>query len=203
MKRASTTMAVCIAALVLVASVSATLPGDNTHGGFVDQINSFTTNIAGVLQEEGLAGLISAGKQVALSSIDEWASTVLVTYNKKEFLQGFGLGTVFLVLEFALPQYGPVFQIFSFAPQFSFSQSYVILMSIVSKINTELLHQLEGPLTASPLLNHYFSRFETLLDIIYIPTFIILGQWYLLGVTMVDLGRNFVLLNNDPFYEYN
>ena len=126
-----------------------------------------------------------------------------MTYTKKEFLLGLGFGTVLLVLGLAMPQYGPIFQMFGFAPRFSFNQSYVILMTVVSKINTELLHQLEGPLTAAPVLNTYFSRFETFLDIIYMPTFIILGQWYLLGVTMVDLGRNLLLLNNDPFYQYN
>ena len=94
-------------------------------------------------------------------------------------------------------------QSFAFAPKFTFNQAYSVLMIVASKINSELLHQFEGPLTAPPQLNQYFTRFETLLDALFIPFEIGLNQWYLLGVTVVDLYRNLVFYDRNPWYDYS
>jgi hypothetical protein len=112
-------------------------------------------------------------------------------------------GQAFLVaVSFMLPEYSPLFNMFGFAYGFSWSESSMILVTIISKINTELWHQIEDPVYASLDMNEFFSRFEILLDLIALPTTIFFNRWYLLGVTLVDTARNFMLLEHNPFYEY-
>lgn len=76
-------------------------------------------------------------------------------------------------------------------------------MMAATKVASGLEHQFYGPLTAPGDINEYFSRFETFTDILFIPIQLALGQWYLVGVTLVDLYRNFMFFDFNPWYDYN
>lgn len=190
---------VCLALCLAAAVASA----QSTEGGMVDQVNSFSENINTILTNDGFGGLVVAGWEQLQATFGDWVQQTLETYDRTAYLQGLAVGFSLYGLQLLMPQYGPIFQAFAFAPKFTFQQSYAVLMMAASKVNSELLHQFNGPLTAPEQINEYFSRFETLMDILFVPIQLALGQWYLLGVTIVDLYRNFTFLDFNPWYDYN
>lgn len=190
--RKTITAVACLAVLSLGAAQAESLPANPAQGGFLDQLTSLNSYVHSTYQNAGLIGLIQAGKNALWEEANEWRAST--TFDNQEFLIGFYAQACLVAVSFILPDYSPLFNMFGFVYGFSWTESNMILVTIASKVNTEIWHMIEGPVYAPLEINEFFSRFEILLDLIYLPTTLYFGKWYLFGVSLVDTARNFMLL---------
>lgn len=65
-------------------------------------------------------------------------------------------------------------------------------MGVVGKVNVEVLHQLEGPLTSSLGFEKTITTIEKVIDLGSLVAYIIAGNPYLTGVTLIDTTITFI-----------
>jgi hypothetical protein len=163
----------------------------------VEQIKDTTHKMAEIISKEGLPGLFTETIKSIYSQFIEWTQGSYFELNT--FRLGLVTGFGFVALQLLLPQYEPILAMSSFATKFSLSEPAPVLLTIVSKMNVEILHQVEGPLTTTKTMDRIFNFVEKVIDVVSVPILLFSEQYFLLGIALADAAKTFAFSITNPF----